>query len=209
MEMARRTKQEAERTRDDLLDAAERLFYAQGVARTTLAEIACAAGVTRGALYWHFADKVALFEAMQARARLPQEDVIARLLDDNAVHPLAGLCTACSDALRLVATDERRRRVYTILLKRCEYVEEMQEAAERKKRNMTEILDRLTRLFERAARDGALSPGWPPRLAAFSLHGLMLGLLSDWLDRPGDFDLATVGPQCVEAFFRGLATHAA
>ena len=55
--MARRTKEEALATRHALLDAAERVFGRRGVARTSLVEIAEEAGVTRGAVYWHFKDK--------------------------------------------------------------------------------------------------------------------------------------------------------
>jgi TetR/AcrR family acrAB operon transcriptional repressor len=55
--MARRTKEEAAATRESILDAAEQLFVKQGVSRTTLQHIATAAGVTRGAIYWHFNDK--------------------------------------------------------------------------------------------------------------------------------------------------------
>ena len=66
--MARRTKDEAEQTRDAILDAAEKVFYKRGVARTSLDEIARAAKVTRGAVYWHFKDKMELSEAMVERA---------------------------------------------------------------------------------------------------------------------------------------------
>ena len=59
--MARRTKADAQITRSALLDAAELLFDERGVSRTSLADIAQAAGTTRGAIYWHFADKAALF----------------------------------------------------------------------------------------------------------------------------------------------------
>lgn len=52
--MARRTKEEAEETRIQILDAAERVFYDKGVSRASLAEIASDAGVSRGAIYWHF-----------------------------------------------------------------------------------------------------------------------------------------------------------
>ena len=48
--MARRTKAEAEQTREQILDAAEAVFLDRGVARASLAEIAQAAGVTRGAV---------------------------------------------------------------------------------------------------------------------------------------------------------------
>ena len=66
--MARRTKEDAQATRTALLDAAERVFQQRGVSRTSLNEIAQAAGVTRGALYWHFKDKAALFNAMMEHA---------------------------------------------------------------------------------------------------------------------------------------------
>ena len=65
--MARRTKDEAEKTRNAILDAAEHVFNEHGVARTSLEEIARAANVTRGAVYWHFKDKIALCEAMLQR----------------------------------------------------------------------------------------------------------------------------------------------
>jgi AcrR family transcriptional regulator len=64
--MARRTKEEALETREQLLDAAERVFLERGVGHATLAEVADAAGVTRGAVYHHFAIG-RLFEAMVAR----------------------------------------------------------------------------------------------------------------------------------------------
>ena len=70
----RRTKEEALATRNGLLDAAERLFLEQGVAGTSLNDIAVAAGTTRGAIYWHFRDKADLFNAMMdAMAMLPKK----------------------------------------------------------------------------------------------------------------------------------------
>src|SRR3954462_12004933 len=71
--MVRKTKEEALATRGRILDAAEELFQAQGVAGTSLQDIAAAAGVTRGAIYWHFDDKADLFNAMMARVCLPLE----------------------------------------------------------------------------------------------------------------------------------------
>lgn len=54
------------RTREALLAAAQKLFADKGFAATSTEEILAAAGVTRGALYHHFADKTALFEAVSA-----------------------------------------------------------------------------------------------------------------------------------------------
>src|ERR1700739_3860573 len=61
---ARRAAQ-AEATRAALVDAARRLFVEKGYHRTGTEEVVAEAGVgTRGALYHHFADKQALFEAV-------------------------------------------------------------------------------------------------------------------------------------------------
>lgn len=54
----KRCKQDAEKTKSQLIDAACEVFYREGVARATLEQIAREAGVTRGALYWHFNNKV-------------------------------------------------------------------------------------------------------------------------------------------------------
>ena len=73
--MVRRTKEEARATRDRILDAAERVFHGKGVGRTSLSEVATDAGVTRGAIYWHFANKGELFDAMMSRAISPLESI--------------------------------------------------------------------------------------------------------------------------------------
>jgi AcrR family transcriptional regulator len=57
----KRTKEEAEKTRESLLDAALTVFSARGYAAAGLQEIAEEAGVTRGAIYHHFGSKAELY----------------------------------------------------------------------------------------------------------------------------------------------------
>ena len=52
------------RTRRALLDAGRAVFADRGYAHTGTEELVRRAGVTRGALYYHFHDKLALFEAV-------------------------------------------------------------------------------------------------------------------------------------------------
>ncbi len=205
--MARRTKAEAEQTRCRILDAAERLFHDQGVARTSLDDIARAAHVTRGAIYWHFRDKHHLFDAMQARVVLPQEHVFEALVDEEQ-EPLLRLREACKDAIRHAVADERHRRVYTILLLRCEYVGEMKAAEERRRRIAERMTARFESILEKAARNGTLDPAWSPRSAAHALHAMLLGLIVTWLENPADRDFAVSGPECVDAFFTSLGLPA-
>ncbi|OJU49790.1 MAG: TetR family transcriptional regulator [Mesorhizobium sp. 61-13] len=75
-EMPRRSNRErTETTRTALLSAARRLFIEKSYAETATPDIVAAAGVTRGALYHHFADKQALFRAVveQEAAQVAEE----------------------------------------------------------------------------------------------------------------------------------------
>lgn len=73
--MPRRTKEDALKTRQLLIESAIQQFALRGVTSTTLADIADAAGVTRGAVYWHFASKADLFNEMWQQ-QLPLRDLL-------------------------------------------------------------------------------------------------------------------------------------
>lgn len=91
---ARRTQADrSAATRDALVAAARRLFAAQGFAEVPTDAIVAEAGVTRGALYHQFADKVALFDAVLDAV---EADVAGRLAADVAA---AGI-TDPVDAMR-------------------------------------------------------------------------------------------------------------
>lgn len=207
--MARRTKEEAEQTRDQILDAAETLFYERGVAHTSLEQIAREAGVTRGAVYWHFRNKTDLFEAMQKRTRLPQEDMLEELAENESDDPLEALRDSCKGALVTIAQDERRQRVCCIMLHRREYVDEMGEPGMRQLRNKEHMIALLIRVFETAEKLGTLAPHWTPLTAALGLHGMMHGLISDWVIGSIPHDLAKYGPPCVDGFFEALIARPA
>lgn len=62
--MARKTREESEKTRQSILDAAESVFLAKGLALATMADIADAAGISRGAVYGHYKNKQEVALAM-------------------------------------------------------------------------------------------------------------------------------------------------
>ena len=62
--MARRTKEEAEQTRKDILQATLNMFCEKGYTRTTLDDIAKSIHLTKGAVYWYFKNKPDILKAL-------------------------------------------------------------------------------------------------------------------------------------------------
>ena len=123
--MARKTKQEAQETRQHILDVALRIFSQQGVSSTSLGEIAKAAGVTRGAIYWHFKDKSDLFSEIW---ELSESNIGELELEYQAKFPgdpLSVLREILIHVLESTVTEERRRLLMEIIFHKCEFVGEM------------------------------------------------------------------------------------
>lgn len=199
----RRTKEEAENTRTAILVAAEMLFLKKGVSHTSIEHIAREAGVTRGAVYWHFQNKAHLFHEMLNQVRLPAEQITEHISQCDPQNPILGLRNLCADALLSMEKEPRKKRIFTILLRRCEFTDDLREAEERHEAFINEFIDLCERLFAEPATAKRLHAGVTPRMAALTLHSMLLGLISDWLRDPNLFEVSDAGAM-LDALFRGL-----
>ncbi len=180
--MARRTKEEAELTRQQLLDAARHAFAERGVSRTSLEHIACAAGVTRGAVYWHFANKVELFFAMLDQVTIP---ILATAEDPNLsptqADPLLGITRFLSAVFQRLDQDEQTRQVFEIISNKCEMVAEFSALLERFQVRLHSLTQKLTLAYARAAAMNQLKPGLDPTILALETSTFFNGLFKMWL----------------------------
>jgi TetR/AcrR family acrAB operon transcriptional repressor len=178
----RRTKQQSERTRQDIIAAARRVFARQGVTRTTLEEIAVAAGVTRGAIYWHFADKTELFFAMREQVAVPMVDRIdLALLGAEGAEPLAGVERFLRGILESLESDAAARQTFQIMGFKCEYVGELERELGLQRLRCSELVSKLAQVYGRARRSGELRVGLRPPMAALETCSFMIGLTRLWL----------------------------
>jgi TetR/AcrR family acrAB operon transcriptional repressor len=203
----RRTKAEAEETRQRIIGAAEQVFYDKGVFETTLEDVARAAGVTRGAIYWHFANKTDLLLALHDAVPLPQEDMVAEQLEADPPDPLALMHQASVDWLSAISRDERRQRIHTILF-RCDYSRDMAGLLEKQREMDIESCLSVCSAFEKARNKGQLSAGWTPDAASRCFIWMIKGLYIDWLRFGMQFDLAAEGEKCLSQLFENFRRKA-
>lgn len=184
--MVRKTKAEAEHTRQQILDAARRVFHTHGVSRSSLEEIAQVAGVTRGAVYWHFQNKEDLFFAVREQTTLPLIDrVDAALADETLADPLEGIRLALESFLALLREDRAAREVFEIMRFRCEYVAEFAAVLQTMLSSQDKYRARLEAAYRRAADKGLLRAGLDPALLAKDTQVFTCGLIDRCLAVPG------------------------
>ncbi len=203
--MVRRTKDEALETRNALLDTAEKLFSERGVSRTSLADIAEATGVTRGAIYWHFTDKADLFCEMVARVTMPMEDAPCQVDHRTAADPLASIRAMMVSMLARIAADAQTRRVFHIVFHKCEYVDEMKPVWKRFSDMQVNCLKGIEQGLAAAVARGSLGAGLDTRSAALGLHALVDGLMRKWASNPDSVPSARGAERVVDLFLGSLA----
>lgn len=149
-------------------------------------DVASAAGVTRGAVYWHFKDKVDLLWTIADTLFMPHEDLLERLVAEESEEPLLSLLEHCCATVNAIVNDPRRRRVFTVLTQRCEYIEEMEQLMQRNHASRDKVLEKLSVIFAYAEKRGMLASGWTAKVAAVTLHSMVYGFVHmemEW-DKP-------------------------
>jgi TetR/AcrR family acrAB operon transcriptional repressor len=179
----RRTKEQAANTRATIVDAALRCFDRHGIASSTLAQIACEAGVSKGAVYHHFHGKRDILGALRDEMSLPllDEADTALLRASREAPALVRIERFLLDCVQSLEKDARKRCALSVMLFKCEYVGDLHEQLDGWRRNN----DRLTKAFEsayRQARDsGEIADCVAPRAAAVETMMFFSGLVRLWL----------------------------
>ncbi|HEX4780303.1 MAG TPA: TetR family transcriptional regulator [Usitatibacter sp.] len=174
----RRTKEEAARTRDAIVEAALACFDRHGIANTTLEQIATEASVTKGAVYWHFSGKHEILHAIREEVSLPLLDrADCTLLARGERAPLDRVARFLEGMLESVESDPRTRRALTVMQFKCEYADELVQGLDDMHRNNDRLAKALEATYEEARKAGTLNRALTPRIAALDTTAFLAGLV--------------------------------
>ena len=198
--MPKRTKEEAERTRRKILNAALDVFYEKGFVRTTLSDIAKKAGFTRGAIYWHFKDKVELFialgEEISWNSLAEYENVPAQSLEE--IHHFI------LEYLMLFVKNDKFRRFYELSNYKTEWSEELKPVLTRDRNVVRDIIESLTKDFDRLKEKNMLKKSINSRQAAISICAFVEGLIGIWIFDPEMISLEREAKKFLDILFESF-----
>ncbi len=180
--MARKTAEEAERTRQKILASGAQVFAVSGFSCATLEIIAKQAGLSRGAVYWHFKGKEELLLAVLQDITLPVERFFS-----------AGMNLQCNiqrlyTAIEQTFTKVESRQLCEILLKRSENIAGEAPITERLHKVQGNFTSQMQCMLESAIAKGEVDPlldiNVTCRLFQMCLSGLFFECVQGALDIP-------------------------
>ena len=203
----RKTKEEAEKTRQDLLKAALSVFSQKGYAATTLEDVAKEAGVTRGAIYWHFGSKAELYSALleEYSARGSEIVQVAVAEGGSMVEILHRIFVRL---LTAVENDPALRAVMEINLFKTEYSPELSDTLSKQVENGRILLTGIAQAMEQGIAAGELRSDMEAEDLARAFIAFQNGILHLWLIDPIAFDLGERAPKMAEILIQGLSEKA-
>ena len=198
----RRTKEDAEKTRLAILDSSVTLFATKGVAHTSMEDIATAANVTRGAVYWHFNNKGEIFDALHDQMFMPVTAMILEDLKEETDDPLLQLQNLCVRMILDLEDNCKQRQALSIFIMGNNYVGEMAQYKEKHYGMKTQSIELFRSYFEKAQKKNALPEGACPELLTYSVRFFMKGIIVEYLNGPCSCPLSDFIPRLMAQFFK-------
>jgi AcrR family transcriptional regulator len=178
----RRTKEEAARTRAAIVEGALACFDRHGIANSTLEQIACESGVTRGAVYHHFGSKRDILREIREQVSVPLlDEADTELLKNDDMPALERVERFLLGVVRGLESDARRRAAFTVMQFKCEYVKDMGAELECAMRNTEHLVKAFESAYREAERNGRLARGVTAQVAALETMMFLSGMLRLWL----------------------------
>lgn len=202
VECSNKQQQRSNRTRRQIIKAAREVFCRKGIVRTSLEDVALAAGMTRGAVYWHFKGKQELLLAVCQEAGAPLLQGASNILDGAAdlADPLDAVEAALLAFAKVLLEVKHIRQAYEILFLRCADVDEYAAARAEIERSVLICRDKTAWVYRLAAQRGRLVESGNAVLLAQDTYFFFHGLLYQALLKP-------MKPQVLGEMQRVIAEH--
>ncbi len=199
----RRTKEEAEETRTAIIGASLRVFSTRGYSRTRLEDVAKEAGVTRGAIYWHFDSKPSLYCASVLEATSAYRQRLTDILDSE-LTPLPKIRSLMLAWLTALEDDEAYRAVIEMAITRTEFDEELQAGIGEWLAFVEGLEKAIGDLVREAIQRGEVRADTDPDLTGLALISYLNGIEETWFLQQCRFPVKDMAKPFVDFIVAGI-----
>jgi AcrR family transcriptional regulator len=190
-------------TRTRILEAARRVFARSGYEGATLDQVGKEAGLTKGAVYWHFASK---------------SDLYLALCDHSLMQLLAGLPEQLEGVLTSADPREALRQLLAAQFLSCEadkgekpmlffeFIARSREPEVKEKlsASVSKLLEGTSRLLREMQERGLLAGEVDPDAMAVSLHALVNGIVLMWVMAPNRVPFQALAGEAANLIWNGI-----
>lgn len=200
----KKTKKDAVQTRQAILEAALKTFGKKGYTGSSLEAVAKEAGMTRGAIYWHFKNKLELLSAVIQKCRRKSEIRLNRILD-SPQSPLNKVRHLICEFFLIVSEEEEFRVVEEIKVFKSQKKKELNRLYKEHMENVKEIKALLKGLIKEGIARGELDNRIDPDTVVVALISYIGGLKSAWLSGVSTFSLKECAENLADIFINGIS----
>jgi TetR/AcrR family acrAB operon transcriptional repressor len=199
----RRTKEEAAVTRASVLKAALSVFSAKGYAAATLDDVAKAAKVTRGAIYWHFKSKADLYNTLTGELSARGANLVQQAVAEGGTL-LEILRRVFVRQCALIEDDQEARAVMELAMFKTGLSPELQAGRKKQLEAGATLLEGITETMRQGIALGVLRNDLDPANMARAFIAFENGAIQLWLTLPKSFSLKTSAESFADILISGL-----
>lgn len=202
----KRTKAEAAVTRATLLKTALTVFSAKGYAAATLDDVAKAAKVTRGAIYWHFKSKADLYNTLIQEFSARGAAVVRQAVAEGGTL-IEILRRVFVRQCALIEEDKEARAVMELALFKTGLDPELKAGRKKQLEAGNALLKGITGAMQQGIAQGVLRKDMDPADMARAFIAFENGVIQLWLVSPRSFSLKRRSESFAEILLAGLRTQ--
>ncbi len=201
----RRTKEDAAITRDKLLDVALSVFSKNGYSATTLGDIAKEAGVTRGAIYWHFGSKSELYGSLVQEYSARGSSIAQQAIEEGgSVKEI--IRRIFVRLLSSIEDDRKLRAMMEISLFKTELTPEFMADRQVQIENGRALIQGISEAIHQGITSGEIRSDLDPSVGARAFIAYQNGAIHLWLIDPDSFSLKESADSFADIFMKGISS---
>jgi len=199
----KRTKAEADRTKDELIEAGLKVFGKLGIQAARIEDIVAEAGVTRGAFYYYFKNKYELYVRLLEIRAAHFREIIHECME-NDLPPLQRIQTYMVKVMTLAVTDSRFMAFNEMILHKSPQVDEALGKLKANEKERMIPTSAFIKTVEEGIMAGEIKADMDVGAAVTNIFIFVHGAITFSIINRGRFRLDQVAPSLVSTFLTGF-----